>query len=442
MTEYPKRKKSAAERLAGVRPESDFYKTPTPADVNRAPGEKPNFDGNLNRSAGSTSLSGPPVASSAGKTVPNRGGTVLGMPVNSFAQMAGGLAQAISPDTAEGRAGGFISRFASQKIAREDKVADKKSERDFRISELEDIQSEARGAAVTQEERRVARAKELEKNTEARDKRERDRGADARGLVKDINNLKLEKLRNPDAKEYTSDDGTITGLNPDGTVAYTTAPGVGKTSSSGDKDLSLSGQMNLEKDIAQNTYSSMGYGYDKDRGGWFDSAGVQMSAEDMKVARNRIQNDLTDMTALVNGGATLGSAWQTVNRNRTLEYQKSIMDAYNKVSTGGLDISKVNPKIQGAVNSLIKRDAAIEKEKLTKRKSELDRANTEEEKKQTSKTRSLYSTGPTAKKIGEGISRNSQKIFESVAPAMESLDKKLNRIPLLQRFNERNRIGR
>jgi len=50
-------------------------------------------------------------------TVPDRGATVLGIPVDKFAQIAGGLGSAFAPNTPMGRVGAFASNLAGQNIA-------------------------------------------------------------------------------------------------------------------------------------------------------------------------------------------------------------------------------------------------------------------------------------------------------------------------------------
>jgi hypothetical protein len=70
------------------------------------------------------SLSGPAAegpTAPGGPTVPDRGATVLGIPVNKFSQLAGGAGFALNPRTPMGRLGGFVSRVASRELAKEDR---------------------------------------------------------------------------------------------------------------------------------------------------------------------------------------------------------------------------------------------------------------------------------------------------------------------------------
>lgn len=149
-------------------------------------------------------------------TVPDRGATVLGMPVNKFAQLAGAMGSSFAPDTPMGKIGAFTSNLASQNIA-EDKAA--KTKADDRATTLEDRNTAKTYAKTLRDENRTY--------TERRDQTLYDRGADARDLAKRVAEKKLSRMS---AQEEFADDPKAyaarlaAGRGP-GTVSYYGADG-------------------------------------------------------------------------------------------------------------------------------------------------------------------------------------------------------------------------
>lgn len=118
-------------------------------------------------------------------TVPDRGATVLGMPVDKFSQLAGGLGAALAPKTPMGRVGAFVSNLASHNIA-EKKRSD------------EAIADRARRAA----EKEAARATKLEDRLEARNYQE-GLTAETRAYGKPLRELKIKSAEKQLSKKDT-----------------------------------------------------------------------------------------------------------------------------------------------------------------------------------------------------------------------------------------------
>jgi len=147
-------------------------------------------------------------------TVPDRGATVLGMPVNKFAQLAGAMGSSFAPDTPMGKIGAFTSNLASQNIA-EDKAA--KTKADDRATTLEDRNTAKTYAKTLRDENRTY--------TERRDQTLYDRGADARDLAKRSAEKALSRMS---AQVYYGPDGSSFKTNTPEEVAQAKALGMSK----------------------------------------------------------------------------------------------------------------------------------------------------------------------------------------------------------------------
>jgi len=147
-------------------------------------------------------------------TVPDRGATVLGMPVNKFAQLAGAMGSSFAPDTPMGKIGAFTSNLASQNIA-EDKAA--KTKADDRATTLEDRNTAKTYAKTLRDENRTY--------TERRDQTLYDRGADARDLAKRSAEKTLSRMS---AQVYYGPDGSSFKTNTPEEVAQAKALGMSK----------------------------------------------------------------------------------------------------------------------------------------------------------------------------------------------------------------------
>ena len=127
---------------AGVNRSLADIKSSTPAQTPLSGADNLRFVAGSQKSLGAgTANPQTPLASGGNK--------VLGMPLNNFVQLAGGLGNAIAPDTPMGRAGGFMANYAGQNIAREDKASEIARLRNNFLENREDKQTFETTAAKT-----------------------------------------------------------------------------------------------------------------------------------------------------------------------------------------------------------------------------------------------------------------------------------------------------
>lgn len=177
---------------------------------------------------------------------------ILGMRGDRFVNLAGGLAQAIAPDTAQGRVGGVMAKLGAEEMGRKREAETLAEERGYKkktLGELRGYEKEVLG------EQRAFEAPERELRMEgirARTEKAR-RPARQAGFSRDKSGgyqsgyweddkftprrgafpaeiKQLEGAETPGVKQFfVGEGGVITGLDKSGKVVSTSEAGVGKT---------------------------------------------------------------------------------------------------------------------------------------------------------------------------------------------------------------------